>query len=152
VERHPVFDRRAPSCGGEVCRRSRRGGTRRGRGDPPRDRHLPVEIPAEVQGVPTNGVSIYFETTIDDYGEIWVNGEIDLPTGAFQMSNNPHGSCYGDSGGAAMWPANSPDEALVGVTSTGDDSCSAWGADTMVGEYLCWLAEVGVPTAVCPAG
>ena len=48
-----------------------------------------VEIPAEVQGVQTNGVSVYFETTIDDYGEIWVNGEIDLTTGAFQGFNIP---------------------------------------------------------------
>jgi hypothetical protein len=50
---------------------------------------ITIEVPQEMNGVPVEGSSLYFETTIDDYGEIWVNGEIDLPTGAFQGFNIP---------------------------------------------------------------
>src|SRR5206468_1719671 len=73
-----------------------------------------------------------------------------LYPGQWQMTGVP-GTCNGDSGGPAFWPAGAVDEALVGVTSTGDATCQQWGADTDPGFYLCWLASVGVLAAACPA-
>jgi hypothetical protein len=42
---------------------------------------ITVELPQAVDGVAIEGSTVLFETNIDDYGEVWVNGEIDLPTG-----------------------------------------------------------------------
>ncbi len=36
-----------------------------------------VEPPAEIDGIPLAGSRLYFETNIDNYGEIWVDGKID---------------------------------------------------------------------------
>jgi hypothetical protein len=36
-----------------------------------------VTIPERVGDVPTEGTAVWFRTTVDDYGEIWVNGQID---------------------------------------------------------------------------
>ncbi|MGH7846289.1 MAG: hypothetical protein ACREQW_14115 [Candidatus Binatia bacterium] len=36
-----------------------------------------VELPEEVAGVKLAGSRLYFETNIDNYGEIWVDGKID---------------------------------------------------------------------------
>jgi gluconolactonase len=38
---------------------------------------IKVEIPEEVDGVKLAGSRVYFETNIDNYGEIWVDGKID---------------------------------------------------------------------------
>jgi hypothetical protein len=38
---------------------------------------ITVEIPEEVGGVKLAGSRVYFETNIDNYGEIWVDGKID---------------------------------------------------------------------------
>jgi len=38
---------------------------------------IKVEIPEEVDGLKLAGSRVYFETNIDNYGEIWVDGKID---------------------------------------------------------------------------
>ena len=38
-------------------------------------------IPSHIDGAVLNGTRVWFETNIDNYGEIWVNGEIDRSTG-----------------------------------------------------------------------
>ena len=38
---------------------------------------ITVTLPARVQGTDIKGSRMYFETCIDDYGEVWVNGECD---------------------------------------------------------------------------
>lgn len=43
---------------------------------------MAVEIPAELDGHAMAGAAVYFETNIDDYGEVWVDGEIDYAQGA----------------------------------------------------------------------
>ena len=42
---------------------------------------ITVEIPASVDGVQLAGTRVWFETNIDNYGEVWVNGQIDRSTG-----------------------------------------------------------------------
>jgi hypothetical protein len=42
---------------------------------------ITMEIPASVNGVDVAGSRVWFETNIDNYGEIWVNGQIDRATG-----------------------------------------------------------------------
>ena len=48
-----------------------------------------VELPGSVNGVSVAGANVLFETTIDDYGEVWVDGAIDLATGGVQGFNIP---------------------------------------------------------------
>jgi hypothetical protein len=42
---------------------------------------ITVEIPSSVDGVEVAGSRVWFETNIDNYGEIWINGQIDRSTG-----------------------------------------------------------------------
>jgi hypothetical protein len=42
---------------------------------------ITVEVPARVNGTDVAGSRVWFETNIDNYGEIWVNGQIDRATG-----------------------------------------------------------------------
>ena len=42
---------------------------------------LTAEIPAQLDGVDLAGTRVWFETNIDNYGEVWVNGQIDRSTG-----------------------------------------------------------------------
>lgn len=42
---------------------------------------ITVELPQEVDGQPIAGSNVLFETNIDNYGEIWVDGDIDLVGG-----------------------------------------------------------------------
>jgi len=42
---------------------------------------ISVELPAQINGVSLTGSRVWFETNIDNYGEIWVNGQIDRSTG-----------------------------------------------------------------------
>ena len=42
---------------------------------------ITVEIPSSVDGVQVAGTRVWFETNIDNYGEVWVNGQIDRSTG-----------------------------------------------------------------------
>ena len=48
-----------------------------------------VELPQQVNGVAIEGSRLWFETNIDNYGEIWVNGEIDRSTGVIVGINAP---------------------------------------------------------------
>ena len=50
---------------------------------------MTVELPETIDGVPTAGSTVVFETIIDDYGELWVDGQIDLANGAVQGWNQP---------------------------------------------------------------
>ena len=42
---------------------------------------ITVELPEEVDGQPIAGSTVVFETNVDNYGEIWVDGDIDLVAG-----------------------------------------------------------------------
>jgi len=42
---------------------------------------IAVEIPARLNGVDLAGSRVWFETNIDNYGESWINGQIDRSTG-----------------------------------------------------------------------
>ncbi len=42
---------------------------------------ITVELPEEIDGQPIAGSNLLFETNIDNYGEIWVDGEIDVVSG-----------------------------------------------------------------------
>jgi hypothetical protein len=42
---------------------------------------ITVELPQSVNGVEVAGSRVWFETNIDNYGEIWINGQIDRSTG-----------------------------------------------------------------------
>jgi len=48
-----------------------------------------VTLPEKVGGVDIRGARCLFETCIDDYGEIWVNGECDRERGSVQGFNVP---------------------------------------------------------------
>jgi hypothetical protein len=43
---------------------------------------ITVELPETIDGMPVAGAQLLFETNIDDYGEVWVDGEIDLVNGS----------------------------------------------------------------------
>ena len=43
---------------------------------------IAIEIPAALEGHSMAGAAVYFETNIDDYGEVWVDGELDLGEGS----------------------------------------------------------------------
>ena len=43
---------------------------------------IAVVLPAEIDGVALTDSRVYFETNFDNYGEVWINGKIDRPTGA----------------------------------------------------------------------
>ena len=42
---------------------------------------ITVEIPAELDGMQLAGATVVFETNVDNYGEVWVDGDIDLVNG-----------------------------------------------------------------------
>jgi hypothetical protein len=42
---------------------------------------IAVELPARIDGVDLAGSTVLFETNVDNYGEVWVDGEIDRATG-----------------------------------------------------------------------
>jgi hypothetical protein len=43
---------------------------------------ITVELPAEVDGIPLVNSRVYFETNVDNYGEVWIDGKINRPAGA----------------------------------------------------------------------
>lgn len=51
---------------------------------------ITVEIPERVNGVALAGSRVWFETNIDNYGEIWINGQLDRSTGAIVGLNGSH--------------------------------------------------------------
>jgi hypothetical protein len=42
---------------------------------------IAIEVPERVGGVALAGARLWFETNIDNYGEIWIDGQIDRATG-----------------------------------------------------------------------
>jgi hypothetical protein len=42
---------------------------------------IAVELPETIDGAPIAGATVVFETNVDNYGEIWVDGQIDLVNG-----------------------------------------------------------------------
>jgi hypothetical protein len=42
---------------------------------------ITIEIPESLDGMSLQGASAYFETNVDNYGEVWVDGDIDLVSG-----------------------------------------------------------------------
>jgi hypothetical protein len=48
---------------------------------------ITVELPEAVSGISIAGSTVLFETNIDDYGEVWIDGEIDLNAGTFAGFN-----------------------------------------------------------------
>lgn len=46
-----------------------------------------VEVPEAVDGVPLAGSTVVFETNVDNYGEVWVDGEVE-PRAGTVVGNN----------------------------------------------------------------
>ncbi len=51
---------------------------------------ITVVIPPSIDGNDVTGSRVFFETNFDNYGEIWVNGEIDRTTGSIAGLNAQH--------------------------------------------------------------
>jgi hypothetical protein len=51
---------------------------------------ITVEIPERIGDVALAGSRVFFETNIDNYGEIWINGQIDRSTGVIVGINAQH--------------------------------------------------------------
>ena len=50
---------------------------------------ITLTLPDQVEGMDIRGCRMFFETCIDDYGEIWVNGECDRVRGTVAGFNIP---------------------------------------------------------------
>ncbi len=61
---------------------------------------LTITVPEKIDGVPTRGKTAVFETSLDDYAEVWVDGEL---TRAF-----------GQQGGSVISGWNAPNRLIVG--------------------------------------
>ena len=48
-----------------------------------------VTLPESIEGRPVDGMRVQFETCIDDYGEIWIDGECNRDRGVIQGFNVP---------------------------------------------------------------
>jgi len=48
-----------------------------------------IVLPETVGGRPVQGVRLIFETCVDDYGEVWIDGECDRERGTVQGFNVP---------------------------------------------------------------
>jgi hypothetical protein len=51
---------------------------------------IAVELPETVNGVGVAGSRVFFETNADNYGEVWVDGQIDRATGIIVGINAQH--------------------------------------------------------------
>ena len=51
---------------------------------------ITVEVPATIGGTALAGSRVWFETNIDNYGEIWIDGKIDRSTGVIVGLNAQH--------------------------------------------------------------
>ncbi|MEO8018502.1 MAG: SMP-30/gluconolactonase/LRE family protein [Pseudomonadota bacterium] len=60
---------------------------------------LSLTLPESINGVDVSGKTVWFETRLDDYAEIWVNGEI--------------GRGYGQVGGSVVSGWNAPNRVVV---------------------------------------
>jgi hypothetical protein len=43
---------------------------------------ITVELPAQLNGVALNDYRVFFETNVDNYGEVWIDGKLDRANGA----------------------------------------------------------------------
>jgi len=50
---------------------------------------MTVEIPEQIDGVVVAGSHVLFETNIDDYGEVWIDGQLDRAAGVITGINVP---------------------------------------------------------------
>lgn len=50
---------------------------------------MTVEIPEQINGLAVGDSRVLFETNIDDYGEVWVDGQIERSTGVIGGINVP---------------------------------------------------------------
>ncbi len=50
---------------------------------------MTIELPEQVDGVDVAGSRVFFETNIDNYGEMWIDGQIDRTTGVIVGINAP---------------------------------------------------------------
>ena len=48
---------------------------------------IKVELPATARGVDVSGMRVFFETNADNYGELWIDGQIDAALGVI-IGNN----------------------------------------------------------------
>ena len=60
---------------------------------------------------------------------------------AFAYVDRARNTCFGDSGGPALTADESGAPVLVGVTSYGDETCSAYGVDTRVDAYRGFIGQ-----------
>jgi gluconolactonase len=60
---------------------------------------LRLNLPDSIGGVPVTGKTVWLETRLDDYAELWVNGEI--------------GRGYGQTGGSVVAGWNAPNRVIV---------------------------------------
>ena len=51
---------------------------------------ITVEVPDALDGVPVTGMRMLFETNIDNYAEIWVDGQLDRAVGPILGINAQH--------------------------------------------------------------
>ena len=51
---------------------------------------IAVEIPERIDGLEIAGSRVFFETNIDNYGEIWIDGQIDRNAGVIVGINAQH--------------------------------------------------------------
>ena len=51
---------------------------------------IAIELPESVDGVAVAGSRVWFETNIDNYGEMWIDGKIDRSTGVIVGINAQH--------------------------------------------------------------
>ena len=51
---------------------------------------MSVTVPDSAGGASTQGARVFFETNIDNYGEVWVDGEVNRTTGAIVGLNGSH--------------------------------------------------------------
>ena len=60
---------------------------------------IEITVPKSLDGVDPSGLTLWFETRLDDYAEIWANGEI--------------GRAYGQSGGSVVAGWNAPNRLVI---------------------------------------
>ena len=51
---------------------------------------ISIELPQTVGGMDVAGSRVFFETNIDNYGEVWIDGEIDRSVGVISGINAQH--------------------------------------------------------------
>ena len=75
---------------------------------------IAIELPQSVDGMDVDGSRVFFETNIDNYGEVWIDGEIDRSAGvisginAQQRVEIPEGGAAGARHVIAVLVANGP--------------------------------------------